>query len=106
MGKNRIMERLIGSRNGLMILLFSIPSPTTGESKLISSPSTGEDKGGGESRFDPHFNTCLRQTGRGGEGGFEEGEKEDDAVAPSFTGGGSGFRSISIYRDWGRTGGK
>ena len=88
MGKNRIMERLIGSRNGLMILLPSIPSPTTGESKLISSPSMGEDKGGGESRFDPHFNTCLRQTGRGGEGGFEEGEKEDDAVAPSFTGGG------------------
>jgi len=67
-GTNSTMEQLIGSRNGLMILLPSIPSPLTGESQLISSPSTGEDKGGGEAGLIPHFNTCLRQAGRGARG--------------------------------------
>ena len=57
------MERLIGSRNGLMILLPSISSPTTGESQLISSPLTGEDKGGGEVGLKSHFD-------KGGQGGI------------------------------------
>jgi len=52
------------------ITLF--PSPSTGEPQSTSSPLTGEDKCGGESRIDPPLQYLPAADRKGGEGGFEE----------------------------------